>query len=162
MDIQERETPWIQRIEDLIQVLEGSTVGELELTEAGTHIIIRRRPDMMMVSMAAQGAAAAGYSAQPAGAPTTAATPAQAAKEDSSVPIVAPLTGVYYSAPSPTSPPFVTPGSMVAVGQVIALIEAMKVFNEIQAEVAGRVKEMVAVNGDVVQKGDALFMVEPL
>ncbi len=162
MDIQERETPWIQRIEDLIQVIEGSTVGELELTEAGTHIIIRRRPDMMMVSMPAQGTAAAGYSAQPSGALITPAAPAQTAKEDSSVPITAPLTGVYYSAPSPTSPPFVTPGSAIAVGQVIALIEAMKVFNEIQAEVGGRVKEMVAVNGDVVQKGDALLMVEPL
>ena len=161
MDIQEHDTPWIQRIEDLIQVLEGSTVGELELTEAGTHIIIRRRPDMMMVSMPAQGTAA-GYSVQQAGAPITAAAPAQPAKEDSSVPIVTPLTGVYYSAPSPTSPPFVTPGSMVAVGQVIALVEAMKVFNEVQSEVAGRVKEMVAVNGDVVQKGDTLMKVEPM
>ncbi len=162
MDIQERETPWIQRIEDLIQVLEGSTVGELELMEAGTHIIIRRRPDMMMVSMPAQGTAAVGYSTQPAGAPITAADPAHTAKEDSSVPIVAPLTGVYYSAPSPTSPPFVTPGSMIAVGQVIALIEAMKVFNEVQAEVAGLVKETIAINGDVVQKDDALLKVEPL
>ena len=159
MDMQERETPWIQRIEDLIQVLEGSTVGELELTEAGTHIIIRRRPDMMMVSMPTQGAAIAVH---PTGAALTPAAPAPAAKEDRSVPIVAPLTGVYYAAPSPTSPAFVTPGSMVAVGQVIALIEAMKVFNEIQSEVAGRVKEIVAVNGEVVQKGDALMKVEPM
>jgi len=72
------------------------------------------------------------------------------------------MTGVYYSAPSPTSPPFVTLGSNVAVGQVIALVEAMKVFNEVQAEVAGRVKELVAVNGEVVQKGDTLIKVEPM
>ena len=159
MDMQERETPWIQRIEDLIQVLEGSTVGELELTEAGTHIIIRRRPDMMMVSMPSHGTAIA---VNPTGAALTHAAPAPAVKEDRSVPIIAPLTGVYYAAPSPASPTFVTPGSMVAVGQVVALIEAMKVFNEIQSEVAGRVKEIVAVNGEVLQKGDALMKVDPL
>jgi acetyl-CoA carboxylase biotin carboxyl carrier protein len=155
--MKERETPWIQRIEDLVQVLEGSTVGELELTEAGTHIVIRRRPDMMMVSVPAQGAAVGAYLSQ-----ATSAAPLRPVNEDTSVPVVAPLTGVYYSAPSPNDPPFVTPGSMIAVGQVIALVEAMKVFNEIQAEVAGRVKEIVAVNGEVVQKGDALLKVEPL
>ena len=160
MDIQERETSWIQRIEELIQVLEGSTVGEFELTEAGTHIIIRRRPDMMMVSVPVQGIAAAPHTTT--GEPLVQTAPAQTAKEDRFIPIVAPLTGVYYSAPSPTSPPFVTPGSMVAVGQVVALVEAMKVFNEIQSEVAGRVIEIVATNGEVVQKGDALIKVEPL
>ena len=54
MEIEEHETPWIKRVEELIQVLEGSTIGELELTEAGTEIIIRRRPDMMMVSIPTQ------------------------------------------------------------------------------------------------------------
>ena len=155
--MKERETPWIQRIEDLVQVLEGSTVGELELTEAGTHIVIRRRPDMMMVSVPAQQIAGGAPLAQ-----AISAAPMRPAKEDTSVPVVAPLTGVYYSAPSPNDPPFVTPGSMIAVGQIIALVEAMKVFNEIQSEVAGRVKEVVAVNGEVVQKGDALLKVEPL
>ncbi len=155
--MQERETAWIQRIEDLVQVLEGSTVGELELTEAGTHIVIRRRPDMMMVSVPAQQAHMNVSLAQ-----ATSAAPLRPGKEDTSVPVSAPLTGVYYSAPSPNDPPFVTPGSMIAVGQVVALIEAMKVFNEIQSEVAGRVKELVAVNGQVVQKGDTLLKVEPL
>jgi len=88
--------------------------------------------------------------------------PARAEKEDRGVPVVSPMTGVYYSAPSPTEPPFVSPGGFVSVGQVIALIEAMKVFNEVQAEVAGRVREMVAVNGEVVQKGDTLLKVEPM
>lgn len=155
--MQERETAWIQRIEDLVQVLEGSTVGELELTEAGTHIVIRRRPDMVMVSVPAQQAHMNAPLAQAAS-----AAPLRPEKEDTSVPVPAPLTGVYYSAPSPNDPPFVTPGSMIAVGQVVALVEAMKVFNEIQSEVAGRVKEIVAINGQVVQKGDALLKVEPL
>ena len=76
--------------------------------------------------------------------------------------ILAPMTGVYYAAPSPTSPPFVSIGDVVQVGQAIALIEAMKVFNEVQAEISGRVVELVAQNGDVVQKGDVLIRVEPL
>jgi acetyl-CoA carboxylase biotin carboxyl carrier protein len=154
MEIQEHETPWLRRIEDLINVLEGSTIGELELTEGGTRIVIRRSPNMMMVSTPAA------LAAHTTGAMPVA--PARAEKEDRSVPVISPMTGVYYAAPSPTEPPFVTPGSFVAVGQVIALVEAMKVFNEVQAEVAGRVREMVAVNGEVVQKGDTLMKLEPM
>ena len=156
MDIHEREMPWIQRIEELIHVLEGSTIGELELTEAGTEIIIRRQPGMVMVSAPVQ-QVSSGHVGIP-----VAPIAGQVAKEDRSVAIVAPLTGVYYSSPSPTSPPFAAPGDVVHVGQVIALVEAMKVFNEIQAEVSGRVVELVATNGDVVQKGDPLIRVEPV
>ena len=154
MEIQEHETPWIRRVEDLINVLEGSTVGELELTEGGTRIVIRRSPNMMMVSTPAHAVT------HTSGA--TPLAPVRAEKDDRSIPIVSPMTGVYYAAPSPTEPAFVTPGSFVAVGQVIALIEAMKVFNEVQAEAAGRVREMVAVNGEVVQKGDTLLKLEPM
>jgi acetyl-CoA carboxylase biotin carboxyl carrier protein len=156
MDIHEHETPWIKRIEELIHVLEGSTIGELELTEAGTEIIIRRRPDMMMVSVPTQQLSLAHSEAQVA--PGAAG---HATKEDR-LPILAPLTGAYYVAPSPTSPPFVNLGDVVHVGQVVALVEAMKVFNEIPSEVAGRVVELVATNGDVVHKGDVLMKVEPL
>jgi acetyl-CoA carboxylase biotin carboxyl carrier protein len=157
MDIEEHETPWIKRIEELIQVLEGSTIGELELTEAGTQIIIRRRPDMMMVSVSTQP-----LSLTHPGTQVVPGNGNQRVQEDSRRFILAPMTGVYYIAPSPTSPPFVHPGDIVHVGQVVALIEAMKVFNEIQSEVAGRVVEVVAVNGEVVHKGDVLIRVEPI
>jgi acetyl-CoA carboxylase biotin carboxyl carrier protein len=156
MNIEEHETPWIKRVEELIQALEGSTIGELELTEAGTEIIIRRRPDMM-ISVPTQK-----LSLTPAGTLVTPGSGVQQVQEDPSLPVLSPMTGVYYSTPSPTSPPFVHHGDILHVGQVIALIEAMKVFNEIQSEVAGRVVEIVAINGDVVQKGDALMRVEPL
>jgi acetyl-CoA carboxylase biotin carboxyl carrier protein len=156
MNIEEHETPWIKRVEELIQALEGSTIGELELTEAGTEIIIRRRPNMM-ISMPTQQ-----LSLTPAGTLVTPGSEVQQVQKDHRLPILSPMTGVYYSAPSPTSSPFVHHGDIVHVGQVIALIEAMKVFNEIQSEVAGRVVEIVAINGDVVHKGDALMRVEPL
>lgn len=157
MDIEEHETPWIKRVEELIRLLEGSTIGELELTEAGTEIIIRRRPDLMMVSVPTQQVSLVPLEAQ-----VIPGSGGQLIQEDRNLRILAPTTGVYYSAPSPTSSAFVHPGDIVHIGQVVALIEAMKVFNEIQSEVSGRVIELVAVNGEVVHKGDALIKVEPL
>jgi acetyl-CoA carboxylase biotin carboxyl carrier protein len=157
MDIEEHETPWIKRVEELVRLLEGSSIGELELTEAGTEIIIRRRPDLMMVSVPAQQG-----SLVPSGLQVVPGNGNPPAREDRGLPILAPTTGVYYSAPSPSSSVFVHHGDIIHVGQIIALIEAMKVFNEIQSEVSGRVVEIVAVNGDVVQKGDVLLKVEPL
>ncbi len=151
----QKKSSWLERVEDLIQVLEGSSIGELELSEAGTEIIIRRQPGMVMVT------APQAQVGMPTAMPTTMAG-APAPKRSEGVAIAAPFTGVYYSASSPTSPPFVNIGDVVHVGQVIALIEAMKIFNEVQAEVSGRVVAMPATTGEVVQKGDALLRVEPL
>lgn len=150
--------PWVKRVEQLIDALDGSSVGELELREAGTEIIIRRRPDMQLVAnpVVVQQQVSA---AQPM---VLGGTKPAAKREDTSKPVNSPLTGVYYSSPSPSSPPFVNLGDTIQVGQVIALIEAMKVFNEIQSEVSGRVVAMVANNGDVVQKGKPILKVEPL
>jgi acetyl-CoA carboxylase biotin carboxyl carrier protein len=158
MDTDEQKmSSWIERVEDLVNMLEGSTIGELELTEAGTEIIIRRQPGLVMVSTPTQ----LHSIGQPGVQLAPGASAAPAVKEDSRVAIIAPLTGVYYSAPSPSSPPFVSVGDVVQTGQVIALVEAMKVFNEIQAEISGRVSELVAPNGEVVQKGDVLIRIQP-
>jgi len=142
---------WLERIEDIIHILEGSTVGEIELTEGETEIIIRRSPGLVLTA-----------SATVLDTQTREAGALRAAKADQSIPIVAPLTGVYYSAASPTTPPFASVGDVVHVGQVIALIEAMKVFNEITAEATGRVVAMTSTNGAVVQKGDVLLRIEPV
>ena len=157
MNRDEQKVSWLERVEDLIHVLEGSTISELELAESGTEIVIRRQLSMMLVNVAPQGVG--GQAAMPL---VAGAGGSRAPQEDRTVAVVAPLTGVYYSAPSPTSPPFVSPGDMIHVGQVVALIEAMKVFNEIQAEVSGRVVALAAPTGEVVQKGDALIRVEPV
>jgi acetyl-CoA carboxylase biotin carboxyl carrier protein len=159
----EEKTPWLERVESIIHVLEGSTISELELTEAGTEIIVRRSPGMVMVSSTPVqqpmgNALLNGQNGVVLQQPV-AGTPV---KVDKSVAIAAPLTGVYYEAASPTSPAFASVGDIIRVGQVVALVEAMKVFNEIQADVSGRVVAMVATSGDVVQKGDVLLRVEPL
>src|SRR5215467_11928772 len=123
MDMEEHETAWIKRVEELIQLLEGSSIGELELTEAGTQIIIRRNPDMMMVSVPAQQ-----VNLNHGGIQIVPVDGEHQVQEDHGLSILAPTTGVYYSAPEPTSPAFVHPGDIVHVGQVVAIIEAMKVF----------------------------------
>jgi acetyl-CoA carboxylase biotin carboxyl carrier protein len=143
---------WLERVEALVSALEGSTISELELTEAGTEIIIRRSPGMVLTSMPRQ--------TGPLNVQVGSSGPEQ--REGRGVALVAPLTGVYYSAASPTSSPFVAVGDIVQVGQLVALIEAMKVFNEIQAQVAGRVVAIVAENGQVVQKGEVLLRIEPV
>lgn len=148
METHEQNVPWIERVEELIHILEGTSIGELELTEDGTEIIIRRQPGMITVAAPAQAAASIAR--------------AETAKDEAGLAITAPLTGVYYSAPSPSSPPFVEVGDVVQVGQIVALIEAMKIFNEVEAEVAGRVVALAASNGEVVQKGAALIKVAPL
>jgi acetyl-CoA carboxylase biotin carboxyl carrier protein len=149
MDTQKK-ISWLDRVEDLIHVLDGSAIGELELTEGDTEIIIRRSPEMVL-SVAPHHSASTSSGVQATG---------RAARLD--VPVIAPMTGVYYPAASPTLPPFVNVGDIIQIGQVVALIEAMKVFNEVPAEVAGRVAAMVATSGDVVQKGDVLLRVEPV
>jgi biotin carboxyl carrier protein len=75
--------------------------------------------------------------------------------------VVAPLTGLYYSAPSPDAAPYVRVGAQVVVGQVIGLIEAMKLYNEIKSDIAGRVVRMAAENGKLVKARQALIEVEP-
>ncbi|HEY4383215.1 MAG TPA: biotin/lipoyl-containing protein [Ktedonobacteraceae bacterium] len=153
MEISKKES-WLERVEEIVNVLEGSSIGELELTEDGTEIIIRRQPGMVLTTAPTPQAIAA--------TPSTPATPRRGAKRaEQGVAIVAPLTGVYYSAASPSMPAFVNIGDVVQVGQVVALIEAMKVFNEINAEVSGKVVAMVAPNGNVVQKGEVLLRIEP-
>ena len=152
--------PLVDRIAALARALNGSDVGELDLTEQGTRIVIRRALDpVVAVPRAAPGAAR-----RPARAPgasgASAAEPARAA--DPTVAIIAPLTGVFYAAPSPNSPPYVQIGDTIQAGQVICLVEAMKVFNEITAEVSGRVESMPAQPGQLVHKGDALIRVRPV
>lgn len=158
MEVQ-KQSSWLERVEDIISALEGSTVSEFELTEAGTQITIRRAPHMVLTAVQAPAqSTVAGPTIT--GAPVAAKSPV--GKADKSIPVTAPLTGVYYAAASPTTPPFVNVGDVIQVGQVIALVEAMKVFNEINSEVAGRVVKMVAKSGDVIQKGDIILRIEAL
>ena len=154
----EKKSVWLERVEELIDVLEGSSIGELELTEGDIEIVIRRRPAMVLTAVPTTPQASIAQAVSSPANGHEAALP----RADRSMSINSPLTGVYYSAPSPTMPPFVNIGDVVHVGQVVALVEAMKVFNEVTAEISGRVVSFVAKSGEVVQKGDKIMLVEPL
>jgi acetyl-CoA carboxylase biotin carboxyl carrier protein len=149
----------VSRVKALAEALEGSDVSELDLTESGLRILIRRQSEPVMVLSApvsASHARANGAGHKRAARRTVEAAPVA----EPGIAIVSPLTGVFYSSPSPSSALFVEVGQPVQAGQVVCIIEAMKVFNEIKSEVSGAVVAIVAQNGQLVQKGEALIRVQ--
>jgi len=150
---QEPQASLVKRIENLADILQDSSVGEIELVEDGTEIIIRRQPEGLDSTQGKQ---------TPRTQTEAKTTHDSAVVKDSSEVLVAPLTGVLYMSPSPTSPPFINVGDIIQLEQEVALIEAMKVFNEIRADVAGRVTQVIGKSGEIVKKGEVLFRVEPL
>ena len=150
-------------IDRLTGLLERSDLEEIEVQSGGTALVLRRlsavHSPVVFAASDAAGMAAPGTSHIGAGdAPHPAhTTPAVDRKA-----VVAPLTGIYYAAPSPGSAPYVKVGSEVAVGQVIGLIEAMKLFNEIKSDVAGRVARIPAENGQLIKAKQPIIEVEPL
>jgi acetyl-CoA carboxylase biotin carboxyl carrier protein len=151
----------VSRVKALAEALEGSDVGELELTEGGTRIHIRRRLEAVVIQQPTERTPVTSRPRRRRAQSESTTVPSGAAP-DPTIAIVAPLTGVFYVSPSPSSPPFVEVGEPVQHGQIVCIVEAMKVFNEIKAEVSGTVTAVVAQSGQLVQKGDALIRVKPV
>ena len=134
-------------------------MSEIDLTEDGVRIALRRRLDVPVASPVARVSSVA----RPVRARRDDPAPSAPAANpgEVGVAVIAPLTGVFYTASSPTTEPFAKVGDMVQAGQVICIVEAMKVFNEIKTEVSGVVASIPAQNGQLVQKGEALVRVKP-
>jgi len=153
-------------VDRLAGLLERSDLLELEVEAGGTGIILRKAA-ALAVPPPASSPGATSAAADPAGSAPAAdrAKPTSAATEPASsarAAVLAPLTGIFYASPSPGSPPFVAVGREVVAGQVIGLIEAMKLFNEIKSDKSGRVVRVVAENGALVKAKHPLIEVEPL
>ena len=152
-------------IDKLAALLERTELTELEVQVGATGLVLRKPSALapMAPVVVAGGAAPAGGGA---GTEASAATPAPAATADAGPParpaVMAPLTGIWYGAPAPGSAPYVHLGGEVAVGQVIGLIEAMKLFNEIKSDKAGRVARINAEDGKLVRAKQPLIEVDPL
>jgi acetyl-CoA carboxylase biotin carboxyl carrier protein len=153
-------------IDRLGSLLDRSDLSELAVESGGTRLVLRKP---VAIAPAVVGGGAAGMAGDGTGAlaggPATSATAAggTAAAEPPGRPSVkAPLTGVWYSSPAPGSAPFVAAGREVAIGQVIGLIEAMKLFNEIKSDIAGRVVRVIPESGALVKAKQPLIEVEPL
>jgi acetyl-CoA carboxylase biotin carboxyl carrier protein len=150
-------------VDRLAAVLERSDLGELEVASGGTTIVLRAPSAVERLAPVAVGAPAAEPAATAAdGQPRQAASATSVAPQAPAKPSVnAPLTGIYYAAPSPGATPYVAVGDHVSVGQIIGLIEAMKLFNEIKSDLAGRVTRMCVDTGALVKAKQALIEVEP-
>jgi acetyl-CoA carboxylase biotin carboxyl carrier protein len=145
----------VERVKALAQALEGSDVSELDLTEDGARILIRRQLEAPLVKP--RGRERGGASGR-----QTLAESAPAPVTELGIAIVAPLTGVFYASASPSAAPYAQVGDTVQAGQVVCIVEAMKVFNDIKSEISGTVSSVVAKNGNLVQKGEALIRVKPI
>ena len=158
----------IRKIKKLIELLEESGIAEIEIKEGEEAVRISRMstgaaaqhiptyampmaPPPMLTSPAQAAAAGAAIAAE---------APAAARPRPNEHVITAPMVGTYYSAPSPGAKSFVEIGDEVKVGQVLCIIEAMKMMNQIESDKAGRVTSIMARNGDPVEFGQPLFVVE--
>jgi acetyl-CoA carboxylase biotin carboxyl carrier protein len=141
-------------VDRLERLLERSALAELELEVDGTTVILRKP---VTVASAVSGV----VSAPPQDAEAAAPAPHEPPREHASHAVGAPLTGVFYRSPSPGAEPYVREGLQVNAGQVIGLIEAMKLFNEIKSDVSGVVRRIAVADGDLVKARQTLIEVDP-
>ncbi len=152
----------IRKIKKLIELLEESGIAEIEIKEGEEAVRISRMPVGAVISQIPQ------QLTHMAPAPAPAPAAAAAAAGEAPVPkpksnehvITAPMVGTFYGSPSPGAKAFVEIGDEIKVGQVLCIIEAMKMMNQIEADKSGRIASIMARNGDPVEFGQPLFVVE--
>ena len=154
----------VERIKELLAFMEKHDLAELEVAEGDFRVrLVKNRPHL--AAGAAAPAAPASSPAAPAaagqpGAP--AAKPAAAARREGLVELTSPIVGSFYRAASPDAEPFVEAGSHVEPDTTICIIEAMKVMNEVKAETKGVIREILVENGQPVEYGQPIFVIEPV
>ncbi|WP_372522322.1 acetyl-CoA carboxylase biotin carboxyl carrier protein [Sulfuricaulis sp.] len=151
----------IRKVKKLIEMLEESSLSEIEIREGEEAIRISRGSSggTQVVHMAPASMHAAPHAAPAAAATTPAATPAPAAPPAGHA-VISPMVGTFYRAASPEAKSFVDVGSQVNVGDALCIIEAMKMMNEIESDKAGVIKAILKENGQPVEYGETLFIIE--
>jgi acetyl-CoA carboxylase biotin carboxyl carrier protein len=159
----------LKELKELIEFLIEKEIAEFELERGDVKVRIKRAGEHMVVQGHGDPRFFAVPSAPPpapipGAAPSTpaiapAAAPAQPAAEESFHMVKSPIVGTYYEAPSPGAPPFVKVGDSVAEGQVLCIVEAMKLLNEIESDAAGEVVKVLATNGQPIEYGQELFAI---
>ncbi|EQD52386.1 Acetyl-CoA biotin carboxyl carrier [mine drainage metagenome] len=145
----------IRKIKKLIELLEESGIAEIEIKEGEEAVRISRMPTGSAVIRALPQIAAG----TPIEAPAAPAAEAPKARSNEHV-VTAPMVGTFYASPTPGAKPFVEIGDEIKIGQVLCIIEAMKMMNQIEADRAGRITSVMARNGDPVEYGQPLFVIE--
>jgi acetyl-CoA carboxylase biotin carboxyl carrier protein len=148
----------IRKVKKLIELLEESGISEIEISEGEESVRISRYPHPGTVSVQTLQAPPppAAPAPAPAAAPAVPAPPPPARGQQ----VTAPMVGTFYSGPAPGAKPFVEIGTEVKPGDTLCVIEAMKMMNQIESEVAGRVVSILVENGSPVEFGQALFIIE--
>ena len=147
----------IRKIKKLIELLEESGVAEIEIKEGEESVRISRGGTVAAAPMAM----AAPVAAAPAAAPAPAAEASAPAEEEiSGHKVTSPMVGTFYEAPSPGAPAFTAVGKHVSEGDTLCIIEAMKILNQIEADKSGTVKAVLVDNGQPVEFGQPLFVIE--
>jgi len=150
----------IQELRELIAMLKDADIAELSVESNGVKICIKKGAAFMQPPAAAAAIAPPPRvpEAAPAAEPKEASPPPEEASENL-VTVHAPMVGTFYRAPAPDAEPYVKPGDLVEVGQPLCIIEAMKLMNEIESEVRGRVVKVLVENGQPVEYGQPLFLI---
>ena len=157
-----------KELKELIEFLIEKDIAEFELERGDVKVRIKRGGEQSMAhahgearffAMPAASAPMPEVAAVPVTAPP--AAPAAPVPEEGLHTVKSPIVGTFYEAPSPGAPPFVKPGDMVEVGQVLCIVEAMKLLNEIESDFAGEVVKKLAVNGQPIEYGQELFVIRP-
>lgn len=152
----------IDKIKALLELMRENEVVELELEEGDFRVALRK-PGAFVAAGIPAAMPAPLPMAQPAApaAPSQAVSAAPSADEAGLVPIKSPIVGTFYRSPAPEAPPFVQEDAKVTKDTVVCIIEAMKIMNEIRAEVAGKIVKVLVESGEPVEYGQPLFMVRP-
>ncbi|QRG69791.1 acetyl-CoA carboxylase biotin carboxyl carrier protein [Brevibacillus choshinensis] len=164
----------IHEIREIIKLIDQSSINEFKLETEGAKVTLRKSAgtETVVVSQpvvqapVAAPVAVAPVAAAPAAAPVAAeapkAAPAAPASDDANLhKIVSPMVGTFYSAPEPGKPAYVQAGDKVNASKVVCIVEAMKLFNEIEAEVNGEIVKVLVEDGQLVEYGQPLFLVKP-
>jgi acetyl-CoA carboxylase biotin carboxyl carrier protein len=153
----------IRKVKKLIELLDESGIAEIEITEGEESVRISRMsrtaPPPQYAPAYPPPAPTAPAASPPAAQGGAAAAPPSEPEEDG-YPVTAPMVGTFYSASSPGSPPFVQVGDSVKQGDVLCIVEAMKMMNQIEAEVSGTIKAVKVQNGEPVEYGQVLFLID--
>jgi acetyl-CoA carboxylase biotin carboxyl carrier protein len=148
----------IRKVKKLIELLEESGISELEISEGEESVRISRHPRMAIQAAAAPAPMAAAAAVAAPATPATAAGEHKPRVDDHTV--TSPMVGTYYSASAPGANAFVEIGTEIKIGQILCIIEAMKMMNQIESDKAGRVTAILAKNGEPVEFGQPLFIIE--
>jgi acetyl-CoA carboxylase biotin carboxyl carrier protein len=153
----------LKEIKELIEMLKGTDISEIEVERSGVKVRLRKGGDVTFHSTLPrmEYPPAAVVAPMKVDAPVAAEKAPEPAKTNQ-VKITSPIVGTFYRSPGPDKPPYVQAGDVVKKGQVLCIVEAMKLMNEIESESSGKIVQVLVENGKPVEYGQDLFIIEPV